>query len=175
MKQFLLAMSGVWLLGLGYGWGLEAPRGCFRSVAEAAAVTHTLEPESVGPENTGFRLEDLRRDRMLNKRWAMVRSCDHPERPLIAVELGEAGESVGTTRQTAAVAYAAQVVQAGARVRVRGSDAGLRFETTGVAESNGTVGQAIGVRLDNAVGGDGSAVRVLKATVRSADLLEWEP
>ena len=175
MKRLLVGMGGIWLMSSGCAWGLEAPRGCFRSVAEAAAVTHTLEPENVGPTNTGFRLEDLRRDRMLNKRWAMVRSCDHPERPLVAVELGTAEESAGTTRQTVAAAYAAPVVRAGARVRVRGADGSLWFETTGVAQSNAAVGQAVGVRLDNAMSGDGSVVRVLTAIVRSADVLEWEP
>ena len=60
-------------------------------------------------------------------------------------------------------------------VRLVGNDGNLRFETTGVAQSNGALGQQIEVRLVRATTNNEAAARVLKGTVRSAELLEWEP
>ncbi len=178
LKVVATVVAGV-VAGAGCGWASEPPRGCFRSIAEAAQQTHLLDPANVSAESGGFRLEDMRRDRMLNKRWAIVRSCDHPERPATTVAMGAEETPQAAVAQAKepvkAPAYAAPVVRAGSTVRLVGNDGNLRFETMGVAQTNGALGQQIQVRLVSATTNNDAAARVLTGTVRSAELLEWEP
>lgn len=183
MTRWIVSLGA---LGFGVGVGLasEPPRGCFVSMAEAAAQTRALDPANVSADRAalGFRLEDLRQDRLLERRWAIVRSCDHPERPPVAVVMaGNEGVAAGpgwtpgVGLGRVAAAAASPVVRAGSRVRVIGGGQNVRFETMGVVQSNGVLGERVRVRLLASAGlGDGSA-RIVAGTVRGTDLLELEP
>jgi hypothetical protein len=183
--MWMRAMGGMVVMsamGATCGWASEPPHGCFRSIAEAAQQTHSLDPANLGPNGPasgGFRLEELRRDRMLNKRWAIVRSCDHPERPAMTVAMGldDASQPVATqaSEPLQAPSYTAPVVRAGATVRLVGGNGNLHLEMTGVAQSNGALGQQIQVRLVSLTTNNEAAARILTGTVRSAGVLEWEP
>jgi hypothetical protein len=155
-------------------------------VAEAALQTRALDPETVRPETLGFRLEDRRRDALRQTSWAIVRSCDHPERPAVMVETPGA-EEVQMARLEAALPTsqglpashggpgAERVVSAGSLVRLVRVEANLRFDTVAVAEAGGSIGDRIRVRLVRTADRAGEPEQFLIATIRGANLLELEP
>jgi hypothetical protein len=171
------------LLGAGVGWASEPPRGCFRSVAEAALQTRALDPGTIRPETLGFRLEDRRPDALRATSWAVVRSCDHPERPAVMVQVPDAaGGRMGRLEpasQGISTSHAAALVElavtAGSLVRVVRVEANLRFDTVGVAQVGGAIGDRIRVRLMRTADSAGEPEQFLTATIRGANLLELEP
>ena len=164
-KLWWFAMLGV----SGMAFASEPPRTCFRSVAEAVAQTHLL--EGVRTDGLGFRVEDLQRDVLHGRDWAMVRSCEHPERPAVAVAVGRI-----TPLPDAAPAHSkAPLVLGGVEVRLVRLEANSRLEMRGVTQAAGALGDTVRVRVLR-VGEDQSAEeRMVLAVVRGADLLEMEP
>jgi hypothetical protein len=168
-------------------WAVELPRGCFRSVAEAVAQTHALEPAGIGIERLssglGFRLEDVRRDALLNKSWAIVRNCEHPEYPAVVVVVpgsvkAEAGAAAG-----AAPPAAALTVKAGVTVRLVRNEANVRMEMPAVTVSGGMLGERIQARVVRSTGNtagfgsggfEGGNELIVVGIVRGPDVLEME-
>ena len=154
------------LLMTGAAWASEPPHGCFKSVAEAVAVTHAFN----GDAAAGFRVETLRRDVLHGTSWATVRSCEHPERPAAVVAV----QSLKQERAGQAVdVVSVPVVRAGSEVRLIRTESNARLEMRGVTQANGAVGDRIAVRVLRT--SEDGAVQMVMAVVRSADVLEMEP
>ena len=160
-------MRSLLLLGLlvGPAHAAAVSRGCSATVQQAAA--QMASGESNTGEQTGFRVEHVRVDRVQGGVWAMVGSCADPARPLVAVKLPEsAGRQVAASREI--------VIHAGERVRVIQRSGDSHMELSGSADDAGAVGAAVRVRLDSGLfGGDGVAAhvrgRVVKAGVVEVD------
>jgi hypothetical protein len=165
-------MRGWLVLALVTGWAGSgwAEGRCFRTVPQAAVQVGEL-------AEGGFRLEFARLDAFGGRGWAYVRSCAHPEWPLVAVRAGAAAstaEGSPVARMAIAVArtnaVVMPVVKIGRAVRVMRQDAMARLEVGGVVQNDGAVGDSVWVRLvSEENGGQG---RMVQAIVRSAELLE---
>src|SRR5215475_10456837 len=58
---------------------------CARTPAQAMEAARSLTPLEVSPQGSGYRVTAVRLDPLLHQRWATISSCDHPERPSIAL------------------------------------------------------------------------------------------
>lgn len=165
-------------IGMGIGMGLcgavcltaarasEPPRECFRTPASAAAQAEGGDP---GFDGGGFRLEGYRQDPLGSRRWALVRSCSHPERPALAVAmLREAAQQAPRSR--AASEARPILIRAGERIRLVSSSANVRMELEAVAQGSGAAGQTVRVRL---MSQPGEPERFLDAVVRQAGEVEF--
>lgn len=133
----------VMLVGVGSCW---AEGTCFRTVGQAAVQVGEA-------EGGGYRLVFVRVDPFGGRAWAGVRSCEHPEWPvvLVAGRLEPSQVTVGTGGPT----MSHPDVVGGRRVRVVQSDAMVRMEMDGVAMGSGRIGDRVWVRILGADGGSG--------------------
>ena len=163
----------------------EPPHGCYASIAEALAGRDASAAQgSKRLERVGFRVESWQRDALLPRSWVTLRRCDHPEQPAVTV-LAEDGRDAGGARsftaepavpeRTVAASRSVAIVLAGMVVRLERTETNLHFDTTGIAQSNGAVGERIRVRLVRPFDAAGEPPQYLTATIRSAELLEVEP
>jgi hypothetical protein len=129
------------------------------SLAEIAA--ESLRSNGLTPlaaRSGSYRVSEVMWDPVLGQRWAMVASCEHPERPAFAVPTKEAiGEKQSGGRKDDV-----PVVRAGDVVRLWWQEDNLRIEMTAMSEENGGLGKVIRVRM---LGGD-SAERQFVGVVR---------
>jgi hypothetical protein len=173
----------------------EPAHGCFASIA--AALAQDSAAGSPGADGaTGFRVESRHQDALLHRSWANVLRCDHPERPAMTVAVAEMDEPARLAKplrlqreaepQVRAVSSpvagqifspvsGAPVMLAGSVVRLVRTEANLRFDTAGIAQSNGAMGERVRVRLTRTGDSAGEAPQFLSGTVRSADVVEMEP
>lgn len=185
-------------------WASEPVRGCFATPAEAAMgmarVASEVDPliaqDAMNGTRVGdgFRVEGVRRDVLLGRSWALVRSCGHPERPAVAVEMlrmageearlgrgrsrarevAEAGAEpvVREVRRTEELARAeAPVLLAGSRVEVIRVEQNMRLRMEAVAERSAAVGERVRLRVVREAGEDAEFV---EGVVRGAGLVEME-
>ena len=132
----------------GMAVGCMAQSTCYRTAAAAVAAAATA--ADLGREDaTGFRVEGVRHDAFSQARWALVRSCAHPEWPGQMIRVADAGRGLERTAEPAAarVVVAPILVLAGTRVRVVKLEASVRMELMGVAQANGREGEQLSVRL----------------------------
>ncbi len=119
-----------------------------------AAAASSMKPgSSLSPtaDGSGYQVTSTESDPLSGQRWAMITSCDHPERPAFSL-LADGSDSAGhpLLREPQAVTSKAQVtpvVHAGETVRLWRQEAVLRIELAAVAEENGSLGKLIRVRL----------------------------
>ncbi len=152
----------VTVLGGAKAWGSEPV--CFRSPGEAAAQNGVRGV-------TGYRLESERRDVLAGTVWAVVRSCEHPERPaalvLAGVSMRARGAAGGANDRGRSLA-----LLAGAKVRVVLSDDVSRIEMNGLAQGSGAVGERVLVRLMPPNAEPGAREQFATGVVRGAGLVE---
>jgi hypothetical protein len=127
---------------------------CFRTPAMALRVTTSEDATGTTMAQTeGYRIATVRRDPLLHQRWAMVASCGHPERPLIAMLLPE--QSVGAVLASKSNSKEDRrsnpfpIVHAGDLVQLLAREKNLRMEIAGKAEESGALGSIVRVRQLN--------------------------
>ncbi len=130
-----MAFAGaVWV-----GWLSASEPVCFRTPADAAGQTGVRGV-------SGYRLESVNRDVYAGTVWAVVKSCEHPERPGMVVFAGTSAVSPGVP-QTEARVLRPFLLQAGAKVQVVMDDGLAHVEMGGVALAGGAAGDQVRIRL----------------------------
>ncbi|QNI35435.1 flagella basal body P-ring formation protein FlgA [Edaphobacter albus] len=94
-----------------------------------------------------YRVIATRWDPVLNQRWAVISSCDHPEHPSISFAISKPDRETISSQFRATSLLPFPVVHAGDLVQLWGQDQNLHVEIAGRAEQNGAVGNRIRVRL----------------------------
>jgi hypothetical protein len=141
----------IWISMLSMGGLLSAQTACFNTPAAAA---YSIKPDSsLSPttEGGGYRVTSIESDPISGHKWAMISSCDHPERPAFSLQ-AEASDSAEHFRSrepqtVTGSAHVIPIVHVGDTVRLWRQEAVLRIELAAVAEENGSLGKLIRVRL----------------------------
>jgi Chaperone for flagella basal body P-ring formation len=141
----------IWLSMLSMGGLLSAQTACYNTPAAAA---YSIKPgSSLSPttEGKGYRVTSIESDPISGQRWAMISSCDHPERPTFSLQIDgsdTAEHSQASEPQTLTdSAHVIPIVHVGDTVRLWRQESLLRIELAAVAEENGGLGKLIRVRL----------------------------
>ncbi len=134
---------------------------CFRTVEQAAVQVGEA-------EGGGYRLAFVRVDPFGGRAWAGVRSCVHPDWPLVLVAGSESLQPHPKLDKPAIEARQPDVV-GGRLVRVVQTDRMVRMEMTGLAIGSGRIGDRVWVRIAGADGGSG---RLELGLVQAAGVLE---
>jgi hypothetical protein len=109
--------------------------GCGTATANAGMIA------ALPASATGYQVTTVRWDPLLKQRWAVVSSCDHPERPSFTVPIAD--NSIPSPAQKALL----PVIHSGDVVRLLRTEPTLRITVSAVAEENGTMGSTVRVRL----------------------------
>jgi hypothetical protein len=141
----------TWLSMLSMGTLHSARAACYNT---PTAAVYSMNPgSSLSPTNEGggYRVTSVESDPLSGQRWAMISSCDHPERPAFSLQAaGSDSSEQSRPREPQTVTDRAQVmpvVHVGDTVRLWRQEAVLRIELAAVAEENGSLGKLIRVRL----------------------------
>jgi Chaperone for flagella basal body P-ring formation len=170
--------SFSWLLILSIAGLVSARAACYNTPIAAA---DSMKPgSSLSPLTTGgYRVTSTQLDPILGTRWAMIASCDHPERlafSLLTEEPDSPGHILLRDPQTIPDnAHVIPVVHAGDTVRLWRQEAVLRIELAGVAEENGSLGKLIRVRLLRRNTDDQSTRAEFAGVVRGKSDVEMQP
>ncbi len=153
-----VGMVSVALSGVCRGQAAQLA-GCANTPAaaiEAMRAGKMADLQAAGLQATGFRVESVRWDAAQRQTWAVIRSCDHAERPALArlADLPH-GAPVAQTGSSAALVSAQSlqanttvaVVHAGEVVRLWRADSQAHIELMATAEENGAVGGKVRLRL----------------------------
>jgi hypothetical protein len=101
-------------------------------------------------KNGGYRVTKIQSDPVLQQKWAMIASCDHPEWPALALPANGARLLMvphGADHFLVEGPENVPVVRAGEIVRLWKQESLLRIEIFGVSEQSGFLGKTIRVRL----------------------------
>jgi hypothetical protein len=112
----------------------------FAKAAETPCVGES--PGSFGaPQRDGYRLILVRWDPVLQKQWATLRDCEHPERPALTVTSNRTIPSLpaASTRP----AEGRMLVHAGDLVRLWKEEEESRIEIMAISEDNGRAGSVV--------------------------------
>ena len=128
-------------------------------------------------EARGYRVREVWIDPILQQRWAVLQSADHPELPLLA-ELTDSGTNVppaGSAGGTAAPALRSTqlVVRSGDRVVLWSADENVRVQMSAVAEAGAAIGDRIQLRVTGA-GVNGDTGWRVSGVVRGPGSVEME-
>jgi hypothetical protein len=93
----------------------------------------------------GYRLESVRWDPLLQKRWAVVSSCSRPDLPPVMLPMQTAYEI--DSRQQDPPKAVFPVVHAGDVVHILIQEESVRMEMTGIADETGPLGRRVRVHL----------------------------
>lgn len=125
----------------------------------------------------GYRITGIQLDPVLGHGWAKIVSCDHPDWPVISLQVHPAdlGETSSEMQKFGAGGgYSSPVVHVGDVVRLWKQENLLRIEATGISEENGSLGKTIRVRLRRSA--DGQPVQEhLFGVVRGPSDVEMQP
>ena len=160
-----MALGALALLHAAHG---AAQAGCFRTVNQAL--------RGAGEQDvSGFRVEATTWDTYRGSAWTRVRSCGHPERPLLMVKdvarLREAGHpALDAEIKSGKSSGSEAAVRAGSPVLVVSEAGTVRMEFAATAAESGRIGQAIRARVSVA-----GQERLVTAVVKSTNVLELVP
>lgn len=124
--------------------------GCASTPQLAVRMTPAVINEQMPLEADGYRVQSIRYDPVLDRHWAVITICGHPERPTFAVPVdspaSDRSESIsrgktGIRDQKATVVHAGDLVQAWQQAP------NLRIEVAGRAEESGIIGSHVRVRV----------------------------
>jgi Chaperone for flagella basal body P-ring formation len=150
---------------------------CYRT--PRAAIDSFNPATNTSPVSAGgYRVTGLQSDPILEQRWALVISCDHPEWPVSAVPLEESGSSSSSSRMSRAsqnMAPAKRLVRAGDLVRLWRQEDRLRIEIAGVSEDSGGLGDTIRVRLQRRNTEESSTQAEFSGIIRGPSDVEMQP
>lgn len=125
-------------------------------------------------DGENYRVVGTRWDPVLNQRWAVLSSCDHPEYPSISVSTSKPERKSVSSKAPTAGASQFPVVRAGDLVQLWGQDQNLHIEIAGRAEQDGAVGSRIRVRLLRS-GFDTGREQTMSGVVRGRRNVELVP
>jgi hypothetical protein len=112
----------------------------------APSATQRIELDSTHRERTlqqeGYRITSVRWDPLLRQQWATMASCDHPERPSIALLMSSPHSTAGEISPTPF-----PIVHAGDLVRLWKQENHMRIEASGIAVESGAMARRVRVRL----------------------------
>jgi hypothetical protein len=162
---------------------------CVAGLASARAAcysTPTAAVESMKPGSSqapltagGYWVTSIQTDPMSGQRWAMIASCDHPERPVFSLQTEQAGAAqqlqLSEPQMIPDNAHTTPLVHVGDTVRLWRQEAVLRIEMAGVAEENGGLGKLIRVRLLRRSTEDQSTRAEFAGVVRGRADVEMQP
>jgi len=137
-QYFLLK---AWLIGVAAAVFLQ-PLSAFASgchVTPAQALDSSISSLK-GLDNEGYRLDSVRWDPLLQRQWAVVRSCEHPDLPPLMLPVNRFGQ-----RASAKALFL--IVHAGDIVHIESQEEFVRVEMTGIAEESGVVGGRVRVHV----------------------------
>lgn len=119
---------------------------CAKTPQLAIRASKSNVAESLPLRDTGYRVQSIRYDPVLNQQWAVVANCGHPEQPTVALLVGSvranqlaAPHDMNDARIT--VVHAGEVVQAWQQ------GPNLRIEVAGRAEESGVIGSRVRIRF----------------------------
>jgi hypothetical protein len=145
-----------------------------------AAVESMKPGSSLAPlTEGGYWVTGIQTDPMSGQKWAMIASCDHPERPVFSLPTEWSGPAQQLQfREPQAIpdnAHMIPLVHVGDTVRLWRQEAVLRIELAGVAEENGSFGKLIRVRLLRRNTNDQSTQTEFAGIVRGKSDVEMQP
>jgi hypothetical protein len=146
----------------------------------AAAVESMKPGSSLAPLTAGgYWVTSIQTDPISGQKWALIASCDHPERPVFSLQTersGPAQQLLPSELQTISDnAHAAPLIHVGDTVRLWRQEDVLRIEMAGVAEENGSLGKLIRVRLLRRGTDDQSTRAEFAGVVRGRSDVEMQP
>jgi hypothetical protein len=152
---------------------------CVRTPAMALRVMTSEDVAGTMMVQTeGYRIATIRRDPLLHQRWAMVASCGHPERPLMAMLLPEQrADAVSASKSNSTGDQRSNpfpIVHAGDLVQLLAWEKNLRMEIAGKAEESGALGSTVRVRQLNS-GFDIGREQTFVGVVRGPGKIEIQP
>lgn len=132
-----------------------------------ARVANTSAPVSMPAEASvpvpaeahGYRVASVRWDSLQQQSWAVIASCDHPERPLVTMLMDLPLRAVPPHVILARAYAVVPVVRAGDLVRLWKIDHDAHIEMVATSEENGAVGARVRVRLATSTFGDGQVTQ----------------
>jgi hypothetical protein len=141
---------------------------------DAAGAGTYFTPTKAG----GYRVTRMHSDPVLRTKWAMVASCEHPERPAFAVavtELDSLKLPLQMERPSLRITDGGVIVRAGDIVHLWRQESFMRIEADGISEESGDLGKSIRIKLLRGSAEDQSAPRELSGVVRGPASVEIEP
>jgi len=164
----------------------SVPGACASSPQAALRAMRVGDSAFAGSEvqRHGYQVQAVRWDPLLQQSWAVIRSCDHLERPalMMRTDLPITKPSVLSTlfpvSSTAGWSAGVPIVRAGDVVRLWKSESYAHIELMGTAEENGGVGTRVRVRLAAPKDRDGlygQSPQYLAGVVRGPADVELEP
>lgn len=120
--------------------------GCARTPELAVSLARSVVAEQVPLAASGYKVQSLHYDPVLNRQWAVIASCEHPGSPTFAVPLNS---PVPNSSKAASAMHDARpaVVHAGELVQAWQQGTNLRLEVAGRAEESGAIGSRIRIRV----------------------------
>jgi hypothetical protein len=152
---------------------------CLRSPALAVQAIESGATSTMLAHADGYRIATVRWDPLLNRRWAVIASCNHPDHPSIAMLLPDAKSSNGFASVSISTVSSPlptpfPVVHAGDLVQIVGQENNLRIEFAGRAMEAGSSGSIVHVRALNS-GFQDERERTFSGIVRGAGRVEIRP
>lgn len=155
MPISLLSISRISLFvtfALGAMGGASSPAasiesGCTRAPALSYQIAGSPELSAMLTSRDRYRVSGIRWDPILNQRWAMISSCNHPERPSISVLLTNSRQSTSFLKGDVSAQSPFPVVHAGDLVQLWSQEQNFRIEIAGRVEQNGAAGNKVRVRM----------------------------
>lgn len=164
-----------------------ATKGTGCASTPAAAIEVARAGQAGAGQGPGFRVESVRWDAAQRQTWAIVRSCDHADRPTLALltdlphvgpvaaPVGSGSAGVTLSQQIALANGADAAVHAGQTVRLWRTDVQAHIELVATAQENGAVGARVRLRLDSReADGQSTPPRYLTGFVRGPADVEME-
>ncbi|RZU39433.1 flagella basal body P-ring formation protein FlgA [Edaphobacter modestus] len=152
---------------------------CLRSPALVVQAIESGATSTMLAHADGYRIASVRWDPLLNRRWAVIASCNHPDRPSIAMLLSEAKSqnafaSLSASPVSPPLPTPFPVVHAGDLVQLVGQENNLRIEVSGRAMEAGSAGSIVHVRVVTS-GFEAERERMFSGIVRGAGRVEIHP
>lgn len=171
----LLSLWVVVLLGTSSIAVAQTHPRCAPTPAEAAG---SVAPPVVEPPRIemGYRLIAVHWDPLLKQRWATVVNCRHPELPTFAVLVTGRGNEFASPfpKQKGSDVASSPVIRIGDQVHLWAADHDLRIDTFGIAESGGSEGDLVRIRLPHASLDDQQPQHIVNGVVRGPREVEMQ-
>lgn len=122
---------------------------CVRTPQLAVRTAGADAPQQPSLQSSGYKVESIRYDPVLDQRWAVIASCGHPERPTFAVPVDSSlqDRSGAPSRRYGAIHEHAEIVRAGELVQAWQQQPNVRIEVAGRAEESGGIGNHVRIRV----------------------------
>jgi hypothetical protein len=176
--RMVLVVSLYWLAVCGAT--LHAAGVCASSPTAALRAMRAGDSVFAGSEaqGHGYRVQAVRWDPLLQQSWAVIRSCDHLERPALTMRTELPITKPAVLSSMAGRFAGVSIVRVGDVVRLWKNESYAHIELIGTAEENGGIGTRVRVRLAASKDNDrlyGQPTQYLAGVVRGPADVELEP